>query len=370
MAKYELDSWLYITVWDEDNISRGERLFGNFVLPSNIVVEKTFCESASGYFYGGPKQELGLRMVAEYHSVVIVTPTPTPTPTPISILKAFSSEIIKLESRNESGLSIEGYEAEVSGDYSDLGLITNKIRVTLTLDAQSTDNSVSINKIQLFDHNQRIVLTFTQDIVRSVFGTDALTRGHYSSFTYTMNEAVNPSWESLEEWRVKWHVTTLSEGTIVCFNPEFSADESYTSTHVKQNIICNRTPDPYSQTFMESFSSSISITSWGRCIVLQTTPCSITWGLRNHSSDSVTVLEAYLWDEDGIHLISNVTEADIIALGGSAEIDPGGGLSIKHSGGISESTVQGAYTEWIILDNQGKQFKCALKGTVGTCVEN
>ena len=84
----------------------------------------------------------------------------------------------------------------------------------------------------------------------------------------------------------------------------------------------------------------------------------------------MTVREAYLWNEDGTQLLSNITEADIIALGRSAEIDPGRALFISRPVGIKESEVQGAYTEWIILDNQGQQFECTLKGTVGTCVEN
>jgi hypothetical protein len=214
-------------------------------------------------------------------------------------------------------------------------------------------------------------MTLNQEEIRSIFGDEILTRGNEFSFSYNINEAVKPLWDSLENWRVKWHVTTTTEGTIVCFDPGFSSLGIYSSTHVKQNITCTTTPDPYPQSFLESFSSSIAITSWGECILIYvTTPCSISWGLNNHSSDTVTLQEAYLWNnEDGTEL-SHVTGADITELWGSGEIDPGGGFFISTSGAINVSTAQGAYTEWIFLDNQGRQFKCTLNGTLGTCVEN
>jgi len=99
----------------------------------------------------------------------------------------------------------------------------------------------------------------------------------------------------------------------------------------------------------------------------------------------VTLREAYLWNEDGTELLDSVNEEyfEKVMLGqwnsrwkGSIDLDPDGQhgsdgeFFILRQQPSPESLVEGAYTEWTFVDNQGRQFKCTLNGTLGTCVEN
>ena len=155
-------------------------------------------------------------------------PTVAPTPVPVSVLEALNSAIYK------GATTFTGSSSGALGSNS----ITKSIEVMLSLDVRSVDKKISINKVELFDHNQRVYLTLDQPTIISIWGADDLIRGKSLAFTYNFKEDVSSL--DLERWRVKWHLTTESEGTIVCFDPDFSDNVRDWSTTVKQNMQCNR----------------------------------------------------------------------------------------------------------------------------------
>ena len=95
-----------------------------------------------------------------------LTPTPpaTPAPPPIPVLEAFKSSIHK-------GLTT--FTGSSSGSLGS-NSITSSIDFMLSLDVQSVDEEISVNKVQLFDHNQRIYQTLKQETIISIFGSEAL----------------------------------------------------------------------------------------------------------------------------------------------------------------------------------------------------